>query len=185
MNKLKILLASVLICCGFSSNAQHVSISSNVLDLALCSANLSAGVAVSRHFSLDLGAVHNPHSMVKESGLQVSNMHKTAYLGVRYWPWYVFSGWWVSAKAQYSEFSRTGVWRLALEEGKAVGGGFSAGYTLMLSKRLNLDLGAGLWAGQKMDYHMYHCVNCMNIREEGSKFFIAPDKVSISLMFVF
>ncbi len=185
MNKVKTLLAVILICCGFSLNAQRVSLSTNALDLALGSANLSAGVSVSRHFSLEVGGVYNPHGFVKESGLQVRNRHINGYAAVRYWPWYVFSGWWVSAKAQYSDFSRTGTWRIALEEGKAVGGGFSGGYTLMLSKRVNVDFGLGFWGGRKFDYHMYHCVNCMNIREEGQKWFIAPDKISISFMFVF
>ena len=37
--------------------------------------------------------------------------------GARWWPWYVFSGWWVGLKGQYSDYVKTGVWRPALEEG--------------------------------------------------------------------
>ncbi len=173
-------------CCSNALKAQHVSLSTNIVDwAALGGANLSAGVSVSQHFSLELGGIYNPHSITKDSGLLVRNQQMTGYVGVKYWPWYVFSGWWIGAKAQYSDFSRTGIWRFALEDGKAVGGGLSFGYTLLLTKRLNLDLGLGLWGGQKFERTLYHCPNCMVVRESGPKLFIAPDMLSVSLMYVF
>ncbi len=186
MRRTKIIFLSLFITFCSALNAQHVSMSTNLLDwAALGSTNLSVGVSVSRHFSLEVGGVYNPHSITKESGLLVQNKQKTGYAGVKYWPWYVFSGWWVGAKAQYSDFSRTGIWRYALEEAKAVGGGLSFGYTLLLTKRLNLDMGLGVWGGKKLERTLYHCPDCMKIRESGPELFIAPDMISLSLMYVF
>lgn len=104
---------------------------------------------------------------------------------MRWWPWYVFSGWWISGKAQYSKFSDTGLWRYALNEGTAVGLVLSAGYTLMVSKRVNLEFGIGGWGGRNLKHTLYHCPLCMEIRESGPRNFISIDDVSVSFMYMF
>ncbi len=179
-------------CCGQSLRAQQFSLSTNLLDwAALGGANLSAGMSVTRHLTLEVGGVYNPHSITKSYGLQVQNKHLNGYAAVKYWPWIVYSGWWMSAKAQYSNYSRTGILNSKLEEGQKVGGGVSFGYTLMLSKKLNLDFGFGLWGGYK-DYVLYNRPeDKIRYEERGEipptqgKGFISPDKLSISLMYVF
>lgn len=107
---------------GFSASAQHVSISTNAVQWAnLGTVNANVGISVSRHFSIETGARYNPFAFHKPSGLTIQNKQTTAYAGMRWWPCYVFSGWWISGKAQYSKFSDTGLWRYALNEGTAVG----------------------------------------------------------------
>lgn len=120
--------------------AQNVAISTNAVDwLNFGTANIGVGVDVSRHFSVEAGARYNPWSFIrKSSGLAVMNRQTTAFVGVRFWPWYIFSGWWIAARCQYSDFSDTGIWRYALNEGKALGASLSFGYTLMLSKHFFL-----------------------------------------------
>ena len=151
--------------------AQKVSLSTNLIDWAnFGTANIEAGLSMSQHFSLMAGAQYNPWEFKTPKG---------------YGPWYVYSGWWIGAKAQYSHSGRTGIWRPALEEKRSVGGGLSFGYTVMLHEHINLELGAGLWGGRHLGYTLYECPECMKVRDTGARYFIAPDDVSVSIMFVF
>lgn len=181
-----IILLTVL--CGHlnETQAQKISIGTNLVDWAnLGTANLEVGASVSQHFSLMAGARYNPWEFKTPKGFEMYNRQTTGYIGTRYWPWYVFSGWWAGAKVQYSSFSKTGLWRAALEEGKSIGAGLSFGYTVMLHEHVNIEFGAGLWGGRHFEYALYECPRCMQIREIGPKYFIAPDDISVSIMFVF
>ena len=83
-------------------------------------------------------------------------------------------------------FANTGIWRPALEEGSnGIGGALSLGYTFMLSKHFNLELGAGAWAGVFKEYGVWNSPNKFYVREEGRKTFILPDQVSLSFVYVF
>lgn len=185
MKKISLLILLVL---GLShaARAQHISLSTNFVDWAnFGTANIEAGISVSQHFSFTAGGHYNPWEFKTAKGAMMYNKQMTGYAGVRYWPWYVFSGWWIEAKAQYSSFGRTGIWRPALEKGESVGGGLSFGYTIMLNKNLNLEFGAGIWGGRHLKYTIYECPVCMRVRETGPRNFIYPDDVSISIMYLF
>lgn len=162
-------------------------LSTDVVDWAnFGTINMEAGFSVHQHFSVQAGAKYNPWTFkTHKLGLPLYNKQTTAYAGVRYWPWYVFSGWWVGAQMQYTGYSETGIWRHALDTGKAFGGGLSFGYTLMLTENLNLEFGAGLWAGRRFDHTLYCCPECMKVRESGPGNFVALNDVSISVMYVF
>lgn len=180
------LVVILLFVISVTSRAQHVSVSTNALGWAdYGTVNLSAGVSLSRHLSFEAGGRYNPFSFQRQSGLTVRNQRKTAFAGVRYWPWYVFSGWWMGIKGQWSEYSRTGLRRFAVDEGTGYGIGLSTGYTWMISKRFNLDFGIGGWEGRLYEHTLYHCLKCMEIRESGPKNFITLDDVSVSLMIMF
>ena len=60
------------------------------------------------------------------------------------------------------------------------GAGFSAGYSLMLAKHLNLDFGVGFWGGAR------HNTGSAQLAATPSSWgaFIAPKDIRISLMFV-
>lgn len=166
--------------------AQNVSISTNAVDWAnFGTVNVETGVGVAQHISLLVGGHYNPWEFQTGKGYRLHNQQATGYFGVRWWPWYVFSGWWIGAKMQFSSFSRTGIWRPALEEGKSLGAGLSFGYTLMIHKNINIDFGAGFWGGRHLEYSLYECPECMSIRERGARYFIAPDDLSVSISFVF
>lgn len=193
----RLLLIGVLgLILPLTCGAQIWTVQTNVLDwAALGTANAEIGVSVAQHFSIVVGGRYNPwefHGEVSDNegkpiNFPIQLQQQTAYLGVRYWPWYVNSGFWLAVKGQYmASFSNTGVWRAALEEGKnGFGGGLSLGYTFMLSKHLNLELGAGGWAGVFKEYACYNSPKKFYVREEGRKTFIAPDQVSLSFVYVF
>ena len=167
--------------------AQRVAISTNVVDWAnVATVNLEAGLSVHQHFSLLAGAKYNPWKFrTLNLGIPLYNNQTTAYAGFRYWPWYVFSGWWLGVQAQYTDYSETGLWRHALDTGKAIGGGLSFGYTLMLHKNLNLEFGAGMWAGRRYEHMLYCCPDCMRVRGSDPGNFVAINDISISFMYVF
>ena len=188
MKRLLLTLALGL-CLPLVCSAQLWSVQTNVLDwAALGTINAEVGLSVSQHFSLVAGGRYNPWEFKTHNPEAiVRNQQQAVYLGVRYWPWYVNSGFWVTAKAQYMPwFSNTGLWRAALKEGKnGFGGVLSAGYTFMLSKHLNLEAGIGGWAGVFQEYGFYSSPQKSFVREEGRKSFIYPDQISLSLVYVF
>ncbi len=170
-----------------SAKAQRVSISTNTLEwLNLGTANIEASIAISQYFTLNAGVRYNPWEFHQENPYMViQEKQKTAYFGARWWTWYVFSGWWAGIKIQYQDFAESGLWRPALDTWNAVGAGLSAGYTLMLTKHLNLDFGLGLWGGYKYRHVLYNSPATKDIRESGPKPFVAPDILSVSIMYVF
>ena len=182
------LLISVILLASLGASAQKVSIQTNLLEwAALGTANLEAGVAVARHFSIFAGGRYNPWSFQTENPTaQVLNQQQTAYLGVRYWTWYVNSGLWFAAKGQYQEYTNTGIWRAALKEGRnGWGGGLSGGYTYLLTKHLNLEAGIGAWVVHYDAYNYYDSPRKMKVRHEGPATLVYPDFVSLSLVLVF
>ena len=182
-----ILILSLMMLTAGYSRAQKVSLSTNLLEWAnFGTVNLDAGVSVHKSVSVHLGAKYNPWEF-KTNKLQLDlyNKQTTGYLDVRYWPSSVFSGWWFGARARVSDYSTTGVWRHALEEGFAVGVGLSFGYSLTVHERLRLDFGAGFWGGRKLEYDLYCCTDCMKFRESGPRNFITYDDVKISLVYLF
>lgn len=164
-----------------------MSLSTNVADWAsLGTVNLELGVAVSQHISLQGGVKYNPWEFqTKDPDMEVRNNLSTFDAGLRYWPWHVHSGWWLGAEGRFQRFERTGIWRPALEEATAIGGVLSAGYTLMVTKNINLEFGWGIWGGRYIDYVLYCCPKCLDIRESGPKNFIRPDNLDLSISFVF
>lgn len=169
-----------------SAKVQAV-LSTNVIEWAnFGTINLQAGLGVSQHFSFSAGVDYNPWEFrTGRLDLPLYNKQTTVYLGARWWPWYVFSGWWIGVKAQFSDYAETGIWRPALDTGQAVGAGLSFGYTFMLHEKLNIEFGAGVWGGRKVRYNLYCCPECMDIRDSGARNFVGLDDLSISIMYVF
>ena len=135
--------------------------------------NMEASVGFSRHWSADADVRYNPYDEVQRQ--------RSFGLGARWWPWYVYSGVWLSGKARYQEFS---VASDETAEGDRYGGSLTAGYSRMLGRHFNLDLGLGLWGGYET-YSVYACETCGRIRERGAKYFLRPDELIVALTFVF
>ena len=177
-----------------SLSAQVFSLSSNLLDWAnLGTANLQAGLSFSRHLSFHAGARYNNWNFGSgEDALQ--NRARTASLGMRFWPWNVYSSWWFGAKAQLEEYNRGGfLKRPQTEEGVAAGLGMGVGYSRMISSHWNLDLGLGGWFGRAR-YTWYRCPRCGRIvtRADGTavqdakKWFLQPSNdIQVTLTYIF
>lgn len=135
--------------------------------------SVEASAGVSRHLSIDAAARYNPWFEAYRQ--------RSVALGPRWWPWYVYSGWWFSGKARYQEFNA--VEELSTE-GDRYGGSVSVGYSRLLGKHFNLDIGFGMWGGYEV-YSVYECETCGTIREQGEKYFLRADEFVIAVTYIF
>lgn len=191
-HKLLCVAVAFLLFIPMSLGAQDVhdklfSVGTNLVDWAdLGTVILDVGIPVARHFSLSIGGRFNPWQFTRsDPDYIIQNRQKTAYLGVKYWLWYVNSGLWIEGRTLYTKFDVSGIWRPSVDSGQGAGAGFSIGYSYMLSENINIDFGAGLWGGYLFDYILFHCPYCYDIREEGARFIIAPDNIRLGVSFIF
>lgn len=186
MNRFIILLLCLAAFPPGIAGAQEISLSTNVLDYArLGTLNLEASVGLTRRWTLNAGARYNPFSFTKGGGEQQMQLRqRSVSLGTRFWPWHIHSGWWLSAKLQAQEYNEGGIRSLRTEEGERYGGGLGAGYTYMLHKHFNLEVGASLWAGTDR-FTAYDCPVCGKVSGSGERTFVRPNEVLLSLIYVF
>ena len=164
--------------------AQELSVSTNLLDYAdFATLNMEASFGVARHWSISALARYNPFTFGSGDGTILQRQQSYA-LGTRWWPWHVFSGWWLSGKVQYQEFNEGGIQSRRTSQGDRFGTSLSAGYTYMLTRHLNLELGLGFWGGYEI-YTVYSCQHCGSVVDGGEKFFLLPDDMTLGLSFVF
>ena len=183
----KLIIAAIVILLPRVCSAQRWSVGTNAADwAALGTVNAEAGVAVARHVTLTASARVNPWTFREgDTERQFQTRHQTYSLGMRWWPWYVYSGWWMGAGAQYREYNRGGLFgKRETEEGDAFGASLGGGYTMMLHKHLNIEFGASLWGGYSV-YTVYACPSCGRVTDSGRKWFILPSSIVTSLVWVF
>lgn len=158
-------LISLLFFCAVAASAQTWAVAVNAADaIELGTIGVEGSAAVGQHWSIHAGAKVNPWTFAKKdtfNGLfsepnpdQFQDRKQSYAVGMRWWPWNVYSGWWLGGKAQYQEYNRGGVLRETAEEGDAFGAAFSGGYSLMLKEHINLDFGLGLWGGMDEVHHL-------------------------------
>ncbi len=184
MKRIAIIILLALGAAIQSAHAQKFSVSTDVVSwLNLGTINMEASAAVAKEITLNVGMKYNPWSFQTNKG-QIQDRQATYSAGVRWWPWHIYSGWWFGGAFQYQEYNRGGVITQKAEEGDAYGAALSAGYTLMVNKKFNIEFAFGGWAGST-NYTTYACTTCGRIIDEGTKFFVRPNDVSIALMFIF
>lgn len=169
-----------------SKSSQRWSVGTNLIDyINFGTINAEGSVAVSRHMTINASARYNPWTFRKyERETQMENRVRQAALGVRVWPWHVYSGWWFGARAQYQEYNRGGIRHPKTEEGDAFGLGLSFGYTMMLNKHLNMEFGAGAWGGAK-SYVYFEYPRYGKVLETGTSWFVMPNDLLVSLVWIF
>ncbi len=184
MKRIVIILSLVLGLSVQQAQAQKFSVSTDMVSwLNLGTINMEASAAVAKEITINAGMKYNPWSFQTKNG-QIQDRQATYNIGVRWWPWHIYSGWWFGGDFQYQEYNRGGILSQQAEEGDAYGAAFSAGYTLMVNKSLNIEFSLGGWLGGTQ-YTTYACTTCGRIVDVGKKFFVRPNDVSIALMFIF
>ena len=166
--------------------ANRFGISTNLLDYArLGTLNLDASYAASRHWSFVAGARYNPFTFREDDPDRQFQYRQQSYsVGARWWLWHTWSGWWFGGKARYQEYNVGGLGKPETEEGDRVGAGLYVGYTHMLAPHLNMEFGLGFWGGRSW-YTVYSCPTCGVTVEAGQEYFVRPDDLMISLVYVF
>ena len=194
MKKL-VVVVSLFIMFAATAAAQTWAVAVNAADaIDLGTIGIEGSAAVGQHWSIHAGARFNPwtfgkkdtfNGLFSEPNPDQKQDRKQAYsIGARWWPWNVYSGWWIAGKGQYQEFNQGGIYTKTATEGDAFGAAFSGGYSLMLKEHFNLDFGLGLWGGW-MKYTTYTCPSCGKVEDEGQKWFILPNEVILSLVYIF
>lgn len=164
--------------------AQEWAVSTNLISyLHLGTLNAQVAWGPLQHWSFGVEAKYNPFTYHSKKG-QFQLRQQSYSLSGRWWPWHVWSGWWVAAKIQYQEYNAGGIIPGRTEEGDRVGAGLTAGYTHMLHPHLNMEFGLGLWAGAQW-YTRYSCPKCGYVVGSGVKAFVLPSDVIVSLCYVF
>ena len=180
----RILFAAALLLLGHSLPAQNFALSTNVMGYAdFGTLNLDASYAVARHWSVNAGFRYNPFSFGTGEE-EFRRRQRSVSTGARYWPWHIYSGWWLSAELRYQEYNVGGLVSPATSEGDRYGAGIGGGYTYMIAPNLNLDLGFGLWSGYDQ-YTSYECPTCGRVTDRGEKFFILPADIILAITYIF
>ena len=93
--KLRIILVAVLLSASGLVHARKFSVSTNVLGYAqLGTMNVDVSYALSRRWSLTAGARYNPFTFHGGDASRQFQLRQQSYaLGVRLWPWHIWSGW--------------------------------------------------------------------------------------------
>lgn len=163
----------------------HWSVSLNVADgFTFGTMGISGQYTLTRNVTLEAKARYNPWTWNAGEPKQLQYRHQTYTVGARWWPWYTFSGWWVSGALQYQQYNRAGIGVSYSREGDAYGAALNAGYAVQIFPWMNVDFGLGFYTGYHK-YVKYACPTCGKRLEAGEGFFILPDFITINLMFIF
>ena len=182
MKRLMVGVAALLIWCGLG--AQELSISTNVLDYANMG-TLNAGMAYgfARHWSVGGVVKYNPFTW-RDGRSERQCRQRSISAGARYWPWYVYSGWWFEGGLRCQEYNVGGFESSRTTEGERFGVALRAGYAYMLSPHFNVEAGLGVWAGHDI-YTAYCCPTCGDVLERGEKNFILPSDIILTFSYIF
>lgn len=162
-------------------------LSTNIPDyIALGTMNLRADVAVHQHWSIEGTFKYNPWTFRANGDPenQMQNRNITWSLGPRYWFWNYYAGWFIQAQAQYQQYNRGGIWDKYVTEADAFGGGVALGYTYLISGHWNIEFGLGVWAGVE-SYNQYNCPRCGRTVDSGTRFFVMPNDILVSIVYIF
>lgn len=172
----------------YSSNvySQRVSVATNLLGyLNFGTLNAHVELGLSQHLSLYIQGKYNPFEFKYDhKRKQINNRQAAIAFGSKYWLWHNHSGWYFSGQMGYVNFNRGGIISQDTYEGNAYGITLGAGYALMISRRINIDFGAGIMGGYT-DYIKYACPSCGRVVGADKKMFIAPNNVMAQLSYIF
>ncbi len=165
--------------------AQKMSFGTNglgYLNFATFNGELSLGVT--KNWSILLSGAYNPFTYNKNSDKQFQQKEATVAIGTRYWPWHLFSGWFMGSKFLFSQYNRGGLFTSTSTEGESFGIGLNGGYSLMIAKNINIEFGAGVLLGGTR-YTSYQCPRCGRIIDQNRKLFISPDNLLLQFVILF
>lgn len=184
----RIILTAVLLTI-FTTPAmgQKWSISTNLIDYAnLITLNAEGNYSLSQHWSITLNSKYNPFifNAKKGPGKQFQNKSLILACGAKFWPFFVYSGFFYGFKFQWQQYNRGGISSPETFQGDAFGAGLNFGYALMLSKNFNLEFGIGLWGGWSK-YISYSCPKCGRETGRDDRWFVYPNDIQISIAYTF
>lgn len=174
----KYILLSLCLLCAGTGWAQSYSLGTNIPVLGTATINAEVSMTLDRKWSLHLPVYYNPFVFKDNKKLQ----NFTLMPGVRYWLLESYVNGFIGVNATGSKYHIT--WKDSRYEGKAFGLGISAGYAWLLSPRWNLEIEGGI-ALVRADYTEYECQECRRQKGEYSRWIAVPNKLALSLIYLF
>lgn len=181
--KHKIILLSFLLLFSLSGlRAQFYSVKTDALGLLTGTINGEASMMLNLKWSAHFHAQYNPWTLNKNK--KIKNL--TLMPGVRYWRNETYSqGWFIGVNGLFSQYNVGGVFGMNHRyEGYAAGIGGSWGYSYPIKKRWNIETEFGLAFGWT-HYKKYPCKRCGKLEKKGDSYFVAPDKIAVSIVYLF
>ncbi len=156
MRKTLATIAALLLAAA-AGRAQNTgfAVSTNLVDaIASFTLDLDGQFTMSRNFSGEADFKKTIYGK-KNNQYQTIDQFSVA-AGMRWWPWYSLSGWFVGGGLMY-EYGQSFNVSTVNSKNHSVGVYAKGGHSFMLLQHLNVDLGIALWAGgrygaDKMEY---------------------------------
>lgn len=169
-----------------SEKSRYWAVSTNLLDYVdLLTLNAEVQYAVDRQWSLSMQGKLNGLTLKKGTDSEIADRKSAVSIGAKFWPWYVYSGWWFKGFVQTENFSRSNLTKkMGFHTGEAYGAGIAAGYSLILSESFNLDFGVGAWGGYR-NAKAYDTIDMKGSTARQGSAFVDLADVSVSAMFIF
>lgn len=183
----KLILTLLLTFYTMTLSGQKWSISTNLIDYAnFATLNIEGGYSISQHWNITLNSKYNPFIFNEKEGPDKQFQNKSLILacGAKFWPFFVYSGFFYGVKLQWQQYNRGGITSADTYQGDAVGVGFNFGYALMLRKNINMEFGVGIWGGHTKYIH-YACPKCGRELNRDNKWFIYPNDIQLSISYTF
>ena len=170
----------------YNKDYRTFALSTNIVNLAILGTiNLGAQYEISRHWTLEGKLNYNPWTFRRGTDNQYQLGQQSFALGARWWPWYSFAGFWMSADAQFKNYRTGGIaFFQKAEDGMAYGASLGLGYSFIINKHFNIDFGISGWGGYKQ-FVRYEDAKFKKAVGYGKGVFISPDEVSIAATFLF
>lgn len=186
--KRSLLFTLCLFCPSLWLTAQVVAVKSDLLSGVLTSPNLGVEVALSPRYSAELSAHYNGINLNGDKRWK----HWFVQPELRYWMCQPFGGHFLGMHALYGWYNAGGVklpFGLLPEieneryEGSFLGVGISYGYHFILSPRWGLETSIGV-GYVRTSYESFRCIHCGEQTGSGSRNYMGPTKVAVSLIYV-
>lgn len=179
------IILSVFCCCRFVAAAQVIALKTNLLADAALSPDVGIEAALAPRWTLDLHGSYNPWSVDGERKWK----HWMVQPELRFWSCQKFNGWFFGLHAQGGAYNLGGLPFSPLDEnryeGWFIGAGAGLGYQWILTRHLNLEIGAG-GGYNYARYDRYRCETCGQKLEEDQPYhYWGITKATFSILYVF
>lgn len=177
----KVVLIHCMLMMLLVAQAQEIGVRTSAVLWATATPNIELNYALGKHLTAHLPIQYNPFVFKENSRFQ----QLTVMPGMRYWFNIAHAQGFVSAYGVASRF-HVGGW-LGDDyryDGKCFGGGIGGGYSWILSKRLNIEVEAGI-GFVYADYDKCGWRPCSKRYAHGQGLRIMPCKYDVSLVYFF
>ena len=169
----------LLLCARASA---QVSLRTNFLDDITLAPQLGADIILSSHYSLSLDGCYAPVAFSQDHKYK----HWTGAAGVRWWPSFTHTGWYVGAQGYGGQFNAAGLPLLGLKDrrkqGYLLGGGLTGGYLRQISVHFGIEAGIGIGA-TVAHFDEYRRGKCGEPLGTKTRTLVGPTHLDLSLVY--